>query len=504
MKTLPHLPFFNLTRSTGFKLLVVWLTSLAFLSCHEDSSTKYAEMVIHELPNPQGTYSQYFMIPLSGEGQELNKVKSFIKQNYFRTNIRFILTAVDSTVDLDSEFGAWATHSPNIYLDSANQFGPSRRDTGMSGPVLFSLNGNQVNQVRLQGNEEPSKVDEVLRELAEEPFIKVDLKGYLDGKYQKVEVQPDSLFRQVRRIALKTSGGYAVGALMEMKVCSHYYFLLDNQMNLFQFDKEGNLLRKIGTKGKGPREYSNLYQFDIDTVHLRVFLLDAFSKKIIVHNFDGEYLTTIDLPYIPVAFSYMGNMNFMLSVPDYNQPDGEKFALMKVDEKGNIVNRYLPVSAPKERKTQPDFFEMPFMKNIGNGRLLYWPLQTNEEYIITPDGHELSYCRFEEGNLQVPGYIAENVKLADANMNKYIFQLNARQSNRFLFIRFFYQMNNYGLVYDKKKEIFYEASKGKRQPKIKGVDGNLDFWPVLSSGNKLYSIDYQEDATFLIAAETNN
>ncbi|GET22775.1 hypothetical protein JCM18694_30210 [Prolixibacter denitrificans] len=461
-------------------------------------------MAIHELPNPQGTYSQYFIIPLSGEGQELNKVKSFIQQNYFRRNIRFILTAVDSTADLDSELGAWATHSPNIYIDSANQLGPDGRADGISGPVLFSLDDNQVSQVRLQGNENPSKIDEVLRELAEEPFIKVDLKGYLDGKYQKVEVQSDSLFSQIKRIQLKTTGGYAIGTLMDMKVCSRYYFLLDNQMNIFRFDKEGNLLRKIGTKGKGPREYSNLYQFDIDTVHSRVFLLDAFSKKIIVHHFDGEYLKTIDLPYIPAAFSYMENMSFMLSVPDYNQPDGEKFALMKVDEKGNIINRYLPVSAPKERRSSPDFFNMPLMKNIGDGRLLYWPLQTNEEYIITPDGQKLSYCRFEEGNLQVPGYIAENVKLMEANMNKYIFQLYARQSNRFLFINFFYQMNNYGLVYDKKKELFYEASKGKRQPQIKGVDGNPDFWPAFSSGNKLYSIDYQEDTTWLIAAETIN
>jgi hypothetical protein len=56
------------------------------------------------------------------------------------------------------------------------------------------------------------------------------------------------------------------------------------------FNKDGQFVRSVGSRGQGPGEYNNIFNMAFDEKNSRLFILSTESNKIICYHLDGTFL----------------------------------------------------------------------------------------------------------------------------------------------------------------------------------------------------------------------
>lgn len=59
------------------------------------------------------------------------------------------------------------------------------------------------------------------------------------------------------------------------------------------FDRKGNFLRNIGKIGRGPGEYMNLYDIQLDEKNKRIFFMPWQTRYLYEYDFDGNFVKPI-------------------------------------------------------------------------------------------------------------------------------------------------------------------------------------------------------------------
>ncbi|MEW6457403.1 MAG: 6-bladed beta-propeller [Acidobacteriota bacterium] len=97
------------------------------------------------------------------------------------------------------------------------------------------------------------------------------------------------------------------------------YFLNSSEGNIWRFDQELKLLNKIGEKGEGPGEVSNLSNFN--------FLEDkiyTFSRnRLLIFGLDGTLLNEVKIPPTNNFYLLLKNGNFIEKTRDFSYEKGK-------------------------------------------------------------------------------------------------------------------------------------------------------------------------------------
>lgn len=103
--------------------------------------------------------------------------------------------------------------------------------------------------------------------------------------YVPLETNEESLIRMIEKIWVNDS--------LVLIYCEHAGILL--------FRHNGQFIRKIGKRGKGPGEYEKIFHFDVirDTIYVSPVGKRAFIR----YTFDGVFCDEIKLNYEPVFFT---------------------------------------------------------------------------------------------------------------------------------------------------------------------------------------------------------
>lgn len=78
---------------------------------------------------------------------------------------------------------------------------------------------------------------------------------------------------------------------------SDNYILLHSSRNMpFKlFTRQGKFIRNIGNSGNGPGSYSQVYDFQLDEPHNRIYLMPWNAKELIVYDLQGQLQPSIPL-----------------------------------------------------------------------------------------------------------------------------------------------------------------------------------------------------------------
>lgn len=116
----------------------------------------------------------------------------------------------------------------------------------------------------------------------------------IDLKKVEDDVKFSDVVEDYRFITLEATNESLVGRANKVLFTSEFIFILDrfNTKSVFQFDKQGKFLRKIGRGGIGPGEYST--PLDVTFKDNKIFVLDE-GVSIIVYDSNGEYLERLKL-----------------------------------------------------------------------------------------------------------------------------------------------------------------------------------------------------------------
>ena len=108
-----------------------------------------------------------------------------------------------------------------------------------------------------------------------------------DLQFVKLQTTPECLIQSVASVA---------------RWGNNFLVVSNSKKSLFVFSQGGKYLRSVGTLGKGPGEYLEIYgmAFDIKTDHL--FILDNGQVKLMEFDENGKYIKEFKLDLKPSPF----------------------------------------------------------------------------------------------------------------------------------------------------------------------------------------------------------
>lgn len=118
----------------------------------------------------------------------------------------------------------------------------------------------------------------------------------LKASLEQQEVSVSDLFDRLEVIPLETNDSCLL--MWPDKVLCHdgYYEVFDRKHPaLFVFDKDGRFVRKVGRKGDGPEEYTEIYDAIHDSRNGDICMLSPFGE-IFVYSADGKFQRRLRLP----------------------------------------------------------------------------------------------------------------------------------------------------------------------------------------------------------------
>ncbi len=152
---------------------------------------------------------------------------------------------------------------------------------------------------------------------------------------QKKKISIENYVTNSKFIALQTDLMCPVSGIEKIVTTETNFFILDSENILYMFKRNGDFVRSIGTKGRGPKEYTNLSDFSVDAIKQIMYL--NVTKSIQVFDFDGKYLREID-NYGSSQF-IVNSDKIIAAMPDAPAKTSSKDAIVVLDELGNIEKK---------------------------------------------------------------------------------------------------------------------------------------------------------------------
>ena len=467
------------------KVIYIFICAIMMISCSKSPEEELGRLMLKDYPNTNNLYSYFIVIPGGGCDGCISGVEQFVKENYARRSVIFFFTNIESEKVLRFKMGTEILTSKNIVIDKDGKYSLPNKYKNSIYPIVYKLKGNRVSQVSFISPNGDDVMAKLYNEFQNNPEFSIDINKYIEGE-AALPVKLSDITDSIMYIPLKTPKGLPVSLVQSVRISPHYIFYLDNNQQLFMFDRNGDFIRMIGKRGAAPDEYISLSGFEVDDSESFVYLHDFQRNRILAYDMKGVLVKKLPLSRQLLNLTSFYNDQFIGFVPKFYSNGQEAFYM--IDYNGEIKDSiHLEKKTKSLDKSSTDLFKMATLDF--NKYLLFTLPFVNSTYKLSPTGHKTKYFEIKQGKYQLPERIGSNVKLYNENLTKYIFELNTRTSSSKVFIDFFYNMENYRLIYDINQNRLFEVSRGKYRKGIyNDIDGGISVWPAMIKNDTIISI----------------
>ncbi len=274
-------------------------------------------------------------------------------------------------------------------------------------------------------------------------------------------------------------------------------YISARDIGILEFDRNGMLIRTIGSRGIGPGEFRLGMDFTVDEVTGKVYVLDY--RKILVYSREGTYLRDISFEGLPGNSGMPGDLEFynsFLFLPDYNINGYSKLDWSFLDTLGNLISN--------KRNSVP-----PFVTNVGMdgsiyiyaSHLCYYNLYNDTIFSISPD------LSFEAGYIFTPGnhrWPKTKIDISQTKNHYNFFRpLNMFETKKYIVFRYYFGDNSAIAFIDKETKKTSVAMKTEKTGS--GINtyrsylkNDLDGGPAFSGWIQFYEENGREYLTSLI------
>jgi len=186
-------------------------------------------------------------------------------------------------------------------------------------------------------------------------------------------------------------------------VTSDNIYIAAKDVGILKYDRQGRLIKKIGSKGRGPDELIYGIDFIVDDITGNVFVIDP--DKIKTYSPNGNFLRDISLEGyfddrpIPDEIEIF---NSLLFLADYVRRGDSKYYWIFLDTLGNLVSVKKNSIPPFETNWVEDgsiykFHNKLFYYNLFNDTIfsIYPDLSYKGEYLFAKGDHRRSRSKIE-------------------------------------------------------------------------------------------------------------
>lgn len=126
----------------------------------------------------------------------------------------------------------------------------------------------------------------------------------------------------------------------KVKYFNNNYYVLDKKTsNLLVFDKEGDYIKKIGERGKGPGEYKKITDFEIDEKREEILILSEPNKAMFKFALNGDFKKRISFKFFVHGFIMAKNDTYVFMS---GRSSSTYHTLTTTDLNGNIISNNIP------------------------------------------------------------------------------------------------------------------------------------------------------------------
>lgn len=155
-------------------------------------------------------------------------------------------------------------------------------------------------------------------------------------------IKISDIFKNAHFFSLQTDTSVMIGRFNNMKCVNNKIYLSDNK-RLYIFNKEGELLNKIGKIGKGPEEYISITTFQVDDRDDIIYVLDYKGKKVVSYDYNGKFISSWDINIYSFDFCKIDNNNFCFySGYHPNSNSNNTINVLQKNDK-TIIEKYFPI-----------------------------------------------------------------------------------------------------------------------------------------------------------------
>lgn len=159
---------------------------------------------------------------------------------------------------------------------------------------------------------------------------------------QNKQVSIHDIFSKIDLIPIETNKDFLVENVSKLIHKDELFYILDkNQKCIFIINEEGRLVRKLDRVGKGPGEYGDISDFEINPYTNNIEILSQWGI-IYIYNLNCEFIDSYKLPSKIRAVHFFTNI------------DSDLVAFYALFEKKSII-----LYSKKASKIVDNFFEVP-------------------------------------------------------------------------------------------------------------------------------------------------
>jgi len=293
----------------------------------------------------------------------------------------------------------------------------------------------------------------------------------------------------IEYIPLQTSESSLIRYILDMKAREGKIFIKTNTSELFCFESSGHYLYKLSKSGRGPEEYTYIYDFDVTADNHLLLILT--TNRILFYNLSDTgfvYSKTLNLKNEPYNINISpGQKNILLS---YGSSSGNvPFRNVLINLNGDTL-RTIPNSYRYSKNTKIGFaatFENIQFKSNNSLNFKFWLSDT--VFTLNLDNKIVPYLILDSHGKQTTTDALANFSSVQESLSKYLQVNSILETSRYLFYRYYYETGRYR-IYDKvSKKIFSIDINPKNQTKwlIDDLTGGVDIEPKFCIDGNIYS-----------------
>lgn len=257
--------------------------------------------------------------------------------------------------------------------------------------------------------------------------------------------------------------------------------------SIYKFSRTGKFLTSIGTFGQGPGEYLSVMDIAINETYKYVYVVDFAGNKILIYNYDSNYIDNIPLH---TWVSHIESTENQILLSTMNTTGIEKDKLIVYDAHGKELIRF---NNDIKYELQ-DFYMYPDIKTIQilNNDVIFRQPFNDTIYTYKPQKQEIEKrFIFDFENLHMPYDILAGYDLFSSQYKNYCYVEDITESNDFIFINLSNCGKSEKYVINKSENVTYRVDNNDAGIFIK--ESGHYFWPLWFCSGKLVSFLNADD-----------
>lgn len=267
------------------------------------------------------------------------------------------------------------------------------------------------------------------------------------------------LFSDISLVKLETSPTVQIGEIIKIFVNASYIYISDGK-SVYQFDVNGNYLNQLNSQGKGPGEYTSIYDFVVDQDNT-IEVLNTGQQRVIRFDRNFKFIDEYKVGRYTMNMAIHNNGTRLFHCG--NSASGDQFDKILRFDNGTLAGQYLTIDKTKSEYLH--FRRFDFFSYFNNG-ILITDVHHNTVYYYSQNGVEPRYV-MDIGKKAIPQKMYERPydNVVDFSLNYlkgsgYMYGiLNFVETNEYLFFHFVEHTSIDGYEYGRKVPVYVHLNK---------------------------------------------